>query len=337
MTQDRYHLPIAFGWYGIAFSGDIAHGEVQNLQYVGQQLVLFRTESGQAHVVEPFCPHLGAHIGIGGSVDGEHITCPFHAWQFDGDGLCQHIPYANPLPADMPEQSKLYAYPCVEKNGVIWIWYHPLRQAPSFDVVEVEELNSDQWTDYEHFEWTINSSLQETAENAADAAHFQFVHGVKDVPTGTVEHIGHRRNGKFESISPHMDDQGNIDETGTRWCTTYLDTSNNGPGQTWQRFKGIFDVVMLGIVTPIDAHNIHMRFAFKRHRQMNEAENFITECFIQEVNRQVSEDIPIWEHKRYNPKPALCDGDGPISQFRKWYRQFYIESEIIASDLSPDA
>lgn len=328
----RYKLPMAYGWYGIAYSGDINPNEVQRLYYVGQELVMYRTASGKACVSEPYCPHLGAHLGVGGKVVGEHIQCPFHAWEFDHEGVCKNIPYADNIPP-RAEQSCLYTYPTVEKNGVIWIWYHPKRIAPLFDVVEVDELNSDEWSDYECYEWQIASSIQETAENAADAAHFLYVHGVKDLPKGEVVHEGPRRCGKFVSMSPEMDEFGNIDDTGTKWSESYLDTSNNGPGQTWQRFRGLFDVVMLGVVTPIDEHHIHMRFAFKRHNGMSEAENFITDCFIQEVNRQVNEDIPIWEHKRYKQRPILCSGDGPINQYRKWFRQFYIEEEIIASDL----
>ena len=34
-------------------------------------------------------------------------------------------------------------------------------------------------------------------------------------------------------------------------------------------------------------------------------------------------DIPIWENKIYRAKPLLCDGDGPIFRFRKYFEQFY--------------
>ena len=33
--------------------------------------------------------------------------------------------------------------------------------------------------------------------------------------------------------------------------------------------------------------------------------------------------MPIWEHKIFQPNPILCDGDGPIAQFRRWFGQFY--------------
>jgi phenylpropionate dioxygenase-like ring-hydroxylating dioxygenase large terminal subunit len=88
----RYRLPIPFGWYGVAFSEELPAGEVKILRYVGQELVAFRSESGQARVVDAHCPHLGAHLGHGGEVVGENIRCPFHHWEFDGEGVCQKVP-----------------------------------------------------------------------------------------------------------------------------------------------------------------------------------------------------------------------------------------------------
>lgn len=47
------------------------------------------------HVLDAYCPHLGANIAIGGFVRGDCIECPFHQWQFSGhDGRCVNIPYS---------------------------------------------------------------------------------------------------------------------------------------------------------------------------------------------------------------------------------------------------
>ena len=53
---------------------------------------MFRTISGKVHVLDAFCVHFGAHIGVGGSVIGEDVRCPFHSWQFDGNGVCTSVP-----------------------------------------------------------------------------------------------------------------------------------------------------------------------------------------------------------------------------------------------------
>ena len=36
-----------------------------------------------------------------------------------------------------------------------------------------------------------------------------------------------------------------------------------------------------------------------------------------------SVDLIVWNNKKYRPKPLLCDGDGPILTWRKYYKQFY--------------
>jgi hypothetical protein len=42
-----------------------------------------------------------------------------------------------------------------------------------------------------------------------------------------------------------------------------------------------------------------------------------------EIVHQVEQDLPIWENKVYLESPVLCDGDGPIAKYRKWFQQFY--------------
>ena len=37
-------------------------------------------------VVHAFCPHMGAHLGMGGVVVGNSLRCPFHGWSFNASG-----------------------------------------------------------------------------------------------------------------------------------------------------------------------------------------------------------------------------------------------------------
>ncbi len=75
-------------------------GEVKPLKYLGRDLVAFRGEDGRARVLDAFCAHLGAHLGVGGTVVGNAVRCPFHAWCWDGDGNCVEVPYAKKIPAE---------------------------------------------------------------------------------------------------------------------------------------------------------------------------------------------------------------------------------------------
>jgi 3-ketosteroid 9alpha-monooxygenase subunit A len=46
--------------------------------------------------------------------------------------------------------------------------------------------------------------------------------------------------------------------------------------------------------------------------------------YLSNLKAGFEDDIRIWETKLYRETPVLCDGDGPISQLRRWYRQFYV-------------
>lgn len=323
----RYQLPIPFGWYAVALSSEVEVGDVKPVHYFGEELVVFRTESGEAKVLDAYCPHLGAHLGHGGTVSGENVRCPFHAWEFDGTGMCRNVPYAKNIPPKVKDKPCIYAYPVIERNQAIWAWYHPEKAAPSFDVTELDEFASKEWTDIHVEEWVIDSIIQETSENGVDAAHFTYVHQSKEVPAGEVKYDGPERHAFFESQTPDIDEDGNFDETGTKWRTSYLNTSSVGPGQTYQRFTGLFETLMQGTVTPINDEQTHLRFMFTQPADQTELRQVMADALRDNVTSQVQQDIPIWNNKAYRESPVLCDGDGPIAKHRKWFSQFYHEQE----------
>lgn len=322
MTK-RYDKPIPFGWYAVAYSSELKSGEVKPLQYFGRELVLFRTESGEAKVLDAYCPHLGAHLGHGGLVKGESISCPFHGWQFDGAGFCTEIAYAKRMPAKVDGKQSIGAYPVKETNQMIWAWYHPKGAEPSFELETFEEFHSPDWTDMDTFDWKINTIIQETGENAADIAHFVTVHGTMDMPEGVVTLDGHRRCTIMDSQPPAVDDQGNVSEDEGE--DARLESRSIGPGQTYQKISRMFDTVLMGTITPIDDQNLHLRFSFSMPKEQTELHTLYAHGLRDEIVRQVEQDIPIWEHKTYLESPILCDGDGPIAKYRKWFQQFYAE------------
>ncbi|WP_331737272.1 Rieske 2Fe-2S domain-containing protein [Streptomyces sp. NBC_00019] len=78
-------LPYPNGWFAVAFSTEVRPGQVITSRLMGKDVVIFRTRSGTLTVVDPHCPHLGAHLGRGGRMDGENLVCPFHAFAFNSE------------------------------------------------------------------------------------------------------------------------------------------------------------------------------------------------------------------------------------------------------------
>ena len=97
-TARRHALPVPNGWFAVAVASEIPPGRVEIVRYFDTELVVFRTESGEVAVFDAYCPHLGAHLGHGGKVDGERLRCPFHGWGFGTSGACEDIPYAKRIP-----------------------------------------------------------------------------------------------------------------------------------------------------------------------------------------------------------------------------------------------
>ena len=314
-------MPLPFGWFCMAYSDDLKRGESKPLRYFGKDLVLFRTESGKPVILDAYCPHLGAHLGhgihedagIGGRIDGETIVCPFHAWRFNAKGECVEVPYATRVPPKVEGKQCLKSWPVREVNQVIVAWYHPEDAPPAWEAMEFEEANSDEWGELQRFQWVIQTHMQEMAENAADPAHFRYVHRTATVPKWTINYKGHTSIGLQEA---KMDTpRGPVDGA--------IRTFSNGPGQGNTRFTGICETFLMGSTSPIDRYSVEVRFAFIQKK--NDTNSGVGRAIIRDICKQLEEDKPIWEHKIYRPLPILCDGDGPIARFRKWYSQFYMD------------
>jgi hypothetical protein len=92
------------------------------------------------------------------------------------------------------------------------------------------------------------------------------------------------------------------------------------------RLGGIIDTLMVNTAVPIDADTTDVSFAYTVCAKGGaEAARGVGAAIIRDLERQMSQDIPIWENKAYWERPALCDGDGPIALYRRWMRQFFDE------------
>jgi phenylpropionate dioxygenase-like ring-hydroxylating dioxygenase large terminal subunit len=295
------------GWYQVSFSDDLTPGQVLPKRYFGEDLVLFRTESGEARLLAAHCAHLGAHLGHGGVITGESISCPFHGWRFDGQGVCLEVPYAKKRPAVVGRQC-LRTWHIHEANRTIFAWYHPQGRPPAFPIEEIADFadNVATWSPLFKRRWTVKCHIQETHENIIDQAHFKIVHGFD--ARFHVEYSGHK-------AVVEMDASGSSHSR----VTTY----QNGPGQTWARYAGFPELLILNAVTPVEREvvefNVGVAFPAFMATQLGD----VCEMVLKMMCEQVERDIPIFENKVYRQRPLVCTDDGPILEFRRWYRQFY--------------
>lgn len=315
----RFPFPLPSGWFQVAWSEDLAAGEVKPLRYFGRDLVMFRAAEGTVHVLDAFCPHLGAHLGYGGKVEGEGIVCPFHAWKFDGAGACVNIPYASRI----PRQARVAPWQVREIYGFILVWHSVDGTGPTWEVPEMPEYQNEEWTGFQHMEWTIKTANQEMAENAVDSAHFMYVHGASVQPRTTARMDGPHFHA--ESVTLMNTKFGDVEGM------VYVDSWSFG--WTYTRFTGIVETLLVSSVTAIEEGVVHVRFSFAVKKFGGRTmTGGIGKAFVEEIQRQLGQDIPIWENKVHLERPLLCDGDGPIGLFRTWARQFYPQGTSVEEE-----
>lgn len=315
IEERNLDIPYGYGWYVALFSDELAVGEVKPLRYFDRDLAIWRGEDGQVRMLDAYCRHLGAHMGVGGKVHGNNLECPFHAWRYDETGVVKEIPYAKGIPPQVKKPCD-HQWHVVEKNKCIWFWYHPFGEAPKWEVELLPEVGDPEWTEFEHHEWYVWGSMQNMAENGVDAAHFQYIHGTAEFPDYELTSDGHKRTGVVQS---KMDTPwGKVD--GQIAYGTF------GPGQSYTRFSGICDTLLVAGITPVAKDKIHVRFAFTQKKSDKEGERApIARGMIKNLCRQLDQDKVVWDRQRYMPEPVICDGDGPIAAFRQYYSQFYAE------------
>jgi phenylpropionate dioxygenase-like ring-hydroxylating dioxygenase large terminal subunit len=91
---------------------------VRQVELFGEKLVLFKDEKGRYGLMDRRCPHRGVDLCYGRAEHGG-LRCPFHGWLFDVSGQCLEMP-GEPVDTKMPEKIKNTAYPCMERNGIIF-------------------------------------------------------------------------------------------------------------------------------------------------------------------------------------------------------------------------
>lgn len=309
--SEHTELPIPNGWFAVEFSRELREGDVKPIHYCGEDFVLFRTRSGQAKVLDAFCPHMGAHLGYGGRVMAETIRCPFHAWQFDGTtGDCTHIPYCERIPA----RAKVRAWEVQEKNGFIWIWYHSEGKAAQWDFEAQPEFGDAEWSEPRAFEKVLEAHIQDTHENNNDPVHFLYVHSATSVPESEIHYTP---DSTHYRIISHMEQEYPF---GTFKMSLLRDSW--GLGLTSIRMEGVpgASLLLYAATTPIDADRVHSRWLLTTTKNMVDLAG---EEFMKNLTRGIDQDLDIWKHKVHRTSPVFCEGDDYLAQFRKWARQFY--------------
>ncbi|TPW28743.1 aromatic ring-hydroxylating oxygenase subunit alpha [Pararhizobium mangrovi] len=116
-------------WYVAATSRSLKRGKTKAKTLLGEPVVLARGEDGTAFALRDLCPHRGIPLSYG-MVEGCSLRCCYHGWRFDENGTCVEIPsLAEGQKIDVAKIN-CGAYPCVERYGLVWVYFAANGEAP---------------------------------------------------------------------------------------------------------------------------------------------------------------------------------------------------------------
>ncbi|OWV03446.1 hypothetical protein B5D80_22665 [Micromonospora wenchangensis] len=319
-------LPYPEGWFCVGTTAQLRRTPVVTRRIAGRDVVVHRTRRGVVRATDPYCPHLGAHLGTAGRVAGEALVCGFHGFAFAADGTCVRTGYADRT----PPAARLGQWPVCERGGLVFVWFSPKGAPPSWEPPALSRQGFPLTAVRCH---VLPGHPQDVAENAVDIGHLAVFHkfyGIEVVEPISFEgphlHARYRWKQRFPLI-------------GTR--SVEYRTSVSGLGYILVNAE----VPQLGLrarmwamATPIAPWRIEFRFATSisatRTRQGSAVTGLATATLSRVLTRaallivspEATRDVPIWSTKTYLEHPRLVKGDGPIGKFRHWAGQFYADN-----------
>ncbi len=159
-------------WIPALASSDLpaADGPPIRLRLLGENLIAFRDTGGRVGLLHHACAHRGASLFFGRNEEGG-IRCVYHGWKYDVDGHCVDMPN-EPAESNFKNKIRAVAYPCVERNGLIWTYAGPRATPPPLPDLEANLVVGPCAMEKVHRECNWLQAL----EGDIDTSHFGFLH-----------------------------------------------------------------------------------------------------------------------------------------------------------------
>ncbi len=314
----------ATGWYRVAWSHEIPVGGVLPSKIFGRDVVIFRGKSGTVNILDAYCAHLGAHLGYGGTVSGDCVRCPFHAWEWDGNGANSAIP-----DDDRTSPAKLGTWSIREVDGVCLVWFDETGREPFWipgpilppgeadQYFPLDDTVTRLWPE-------VNVYPQSIVENVADAGHFKYIHGSGDVPDvdefsaeGPAFHSRFSYKWGVGHESTWLTPDGPIDSD--------VRTESWGMGIVLTRYFGIPEVVQFTSAIPVQGRTSTIGSAIFVRKENGATEiDWVRRKLSEHLLDQPTADLIIWENMRILPRPLFRKSEVRIyGALREWASGFY--------------
>lgn len=330
------HQAFPRGWFQVGWSHEFGPGDVVAARYFAEDLVLYRATSGDQrpgaiNAFDAYCPHMGAHLGHGGVVEGDCLRCPYHGWLWGPDGRNADIPYGDRAAIG----ARARTWEIRESSGAVFLWHCPDRTPPAWDPPMLTEPADPGY--YSPYPWATHTEPmrmhpQFAAENFPDLAHMRFVHRWEEIPDIALWHE--------DGPTLRVDYDGLVS---TPKGTVKVATENiaYGVGININRVLDGLRSTTMGCFTPIDQTRSQAFITVwvgKRNADATAPDGLAqsiaaantAELFGPTADRRV------WENQRYKAHPLLIGYEATYTRkFRKWSAQFYPQTPPTAT-VSPE-
>ncbi|CAN5253554.1 hypothetical protein BH09BAC1_BH09BAC1_12430 [soil metagenome] len=158
-------------WYLACLVDELKHQNPLQKKIVGQELVIFETETGKIGVMEDRCCHRNVNLSLG-RVEGESIKCGYHGWEYNTQGACTCIP-SLPEGEQVPRTVRIQAYSTEVRHKAVWVYIGDEALKHEAVIPPMTELDEYPFVYNYHF---CNADLKLVAESLIDAYHINHVH-----------------------------------------------------------------------------------------------------------------------------------------------------------------
>jgi 5,5'-dehydrodivanillate O-demethylase len=158
-------------WVPVRPEAQLLEQDVIPVRILGEDLVLFRTLSGELGLVDERCPHRMTQLKYG-FPDNDGLRCCYHGWMFSPTGQCLDMPLEA---SDMAFKARvrIKAYPVKEMGGLIWAYMGPKPPPllPPWDLFVISNAIRQIGI------MELPCNWLQAQENAGDPTHSALLHG----------------------------------------------------------------------------------------------------------------------------------------------------------------
>jgi 5,5'-dehydrodivanillate O-demethylase oxygenase subunit len=157
-------------WHPVATLPELEAEPVLAVTVLGENLAVYRTDSGKLGLVAQRCPHRGASLAYG-IPEADGLRCPYHGWKFSAAGRCLEQP-AEPPESTFKDRIQIPAYPVQEMGGLIWAYLgpEPAPLLPRYDLFVRDDIEREIGITRLPCNWL------QIMENSLDPVHLEYLH-----------------------------------------------------------------------------------------------------------------------------------------------------------------